>query len=417
MTVQGSADVVIVGGGIEGAAAAWALTRKGVCNVLVLERATVGSGGTGRSSGIVRCHYGVRSLAVMAWHGVQLFTHAAEILGVADGVGFEQVGYVVGVGPGDAAALAANVEAAAAVGIDTRLADPAEVAELWPAANLADFAAFAYEPRGGYGDAYRTCHAYLAAARQGGVRVRQGAPVTRILTSGEGRGEGGDGDGGAGVGESGRVVGVELADGSRIAAGAVVLAAGVWSAALAAGVGIDLPLRAQREQILMVAPGAPVGPVPVLSDLVGLQYVRPEPSGDLLVGNSDHSRPQWVDPDAYPGVADPQYVERAVGRFAHRFPGLPEVALSSSYAGCYDVTPDYNPIISATPVDGLFVAAGFSGHGFKISVAVGELVADLVVDGDSSHPLIPAADFRLSRFAENAPLVSPHPYACAGQMR
>jgi sarcosine oxidase subunit beta len=210
---------------------------------------------------------------------------------------------------------------------------------------------------------------------------------------------------------------VELADGSRIAAGTVVLAAGVWSAALAAGVGVDLPLRAQREQILMVAPGAPVGNVPVLSDLVGLQYVRPERSGDLLVGNSDHSRPQWVDPDAYPGAADPQYVEGAVARFAHRFPGLPEVALSSSYAGCYDVTPDYNPIISATPVDGLFVAAGFSGHGFKISVAVGELVADLVVDGDSSHPLIPAADFRLSRFAENAPLVSPHPYLAAGQMR
>ncbi|WP_261559301.1 NAD(P)/FAD-dependent oxidoreductase [Frankia tisae] len=407
MTVQASADVVIVGGGIEGAAIAWALTRKGVCNVLVLERATIGSGGTGRSSGIIHCHYGVRSLAVMAWHGVQLFTHATEILGVADGVGFEQVGHLVGVGPGDAAALAANVAAAAAVGIDTRLADPAEVAELWPTADLADFAAFAYEPRGGYGDAYRTCHAYLAAARQGGVRVRQGASVTRILTSGSGGRAGGDG----------RAIGVELADGSRIAAGTVVLAAGVWSAGLAAGVGVDLPLRAQREQILLVAPGAPIKNVPVLSDLVGLQYVRPERSGELLVGNSDHSRPQWVDPDAYPGTADPQYVEHAVGRFAHRFPGLPEVALSSSYAGCYDVTPDYNPIISATPVDGLFVAAGFSGHGFKISVAVGELVADLVVDGDSSHPLIPAADFRLSRFAENAPLVSPHPYAGAGQMR
>ncbi len=176
MTVQASVDVVIVGGGIEGAAIAWALTRKGVCNVLVLERATIGSGGTGRSSGIIRCHYGVRSLAVMAWHGVQLFTHAAEILGVADGVGFEQVGYLVGVGPGDAAALAANVEAAAAVGIDTRLADPAEVAELWPAADLADFAAFAYEPRGGYGDAHRTCHAYLAGGPSGRGPGAPGCP-------------------------------------------------------------------------------------------------------------------------------------------------------------------------------------------------------------------------------------------------
>ncbi|SNQ49671.1 Glycine/D-amino acid oxidase, deaminating [Frankia canadensis] len=394
-----TAEVVIVGGGIEGAATAWALTCRGVCDVLVLERASVGSGGTGRSSGIVRCHYGVRSLAAMAWCGVQLFTHAAEILGVAGGVGFEPVGYLVGVGPRDAAALAANVAAAAEVGVDTRLADPEEVAQLWPEAELGDFAAFAYEPRGGYGDAYRTCHAYLAAARRGGVRVRQGAAVTRIVTAGD------------------RAVGVELADGGQVAAGTVVLAAGVWSAALAAGVGVELPVRAQREQILLVSPGAPIIGRPVLSDLVSLQYVRPERSGELLVGNSDHSRPQWVDPDAFRQSADPEYTELAVGRFAHRFPGLPDVALSSSYAGCYDVTPDYNPIISTTSVDGLVVAAGFSGHGFKISVAVGELVADLVVDGESSHPLIPAADFRLSRFAENDPLVSPHPYVGAGQMR
>ncbi|MCK9894980.1 FAD-binding oxidoreductase [Frankia sp. AgB32] len=399
MSGPASAEVVIVGGGIEGAATAWALTSRGVCDVVVLERSTVGSGGTGRSSGIVRCHYGVRSLAVMAWCGVRLFTHAAEILGVPGGVGFEQVGYLVGVGPRDAAALAANVAAVAEAGVDTRLADPAEVAALWPEVELGDFAAFAYEPHGGYGDAYRTCHAYLAAARRGGVRVRQGATVVRILTDGD------------------RAVGVELADGSRIAAGTVVLAAGVWSAALAAQVGVGLPLRAQREQILLVTPGAPVAGRPVLSDLVGLQYLRPERSGALLVGNSDHSRPQWVDPDDYRSGADPAYVETAVSRFAHRFPGLPDVALASSYAGCYDVTPDYNPIISTTPVEGLIVAAGFSGHGFKISVAVGELVADLVVDGDSGHPLIPAADFRLSRFAENAPLVSPHPYVGAGQMR
>ena len=85
------------------------------------------------------------------------------------------------------------------------------------------------------------------------------------------------------------------------------------------------------------------------------------------------------------------------------------------YAGCYDVTPDFNPIISV--VDGLVVAAGFSGHGYKISPAVGDLVADLVTEGTSTDPQIPSADFRLDRFAEGKPLSSRHPYVGAGEMR
>ena len=100
-----------------------------------------------------------------------------------------------------------------------------------------------------------------------------------------------------------------------------------------------------------------------------------------------------------------------------RLPGLADPAIAASYAGCYDVTPDFNPVISAASLDGLVVAAGFSGHGFKISPAVGRLVADLVVDGTSSDADIPARDFRLSRFAEGDLLRSPHPYVGAGQMR
>jgi glycine/D-amino acid oxidase-like deaminating enzyme len=81
------------------------------------------------------------------------------------------------------------------------------------------------------------------------------------------------------------------------------------------------------------------------------------------------------------------------------------------------VTPDWNPVISPSGVDGLLIAAGFSGHGFKIAPAVGRLIADLVIDGDSNDPRIPACDFRLSRFAEGDPLTTPYPYVGAGEMR
>ena len=168
---------------------------------------------------------------------------------------------------------------------------------------------------------------------------------------------------------------------------------------------------------MLIDPGADVGDVPVFSDLVSLQYVRAETGGRLLFGNSDLSRPEWADPDAYGNRAEAAFVERTAGRLAHRFPGLERAGFCGDYAGCYDVTPDFNPIISAMPVAGLITAAGFSGHGFKISPAVGELIADLVTTGASGDPLVPAADFRFERFAEGDHLTSRNPYAGAGEMR
>jgi glycine/D-amino acid oxidase-like deaminating enzyme len=172
-----------------------------------------------------------------------------------------------------------------------------------------------------------------------------------------------------------------------------------------------------REQVVLVDPGVELGPVPVFSDLVSLQYVRPEASGEILFGNSDLAVLEPADPDHYSNQATEAFLDLTVEKVGSRFPGLENASVASTYAGCYDVTPDFNPVISQTSIDGLVVAAGFSGHGFKISPSVGRLVADLVVDGTSSAPHVLASDFRLSRFAEDAFLRSPHPYVGAGEMR
>ncbi|WP_240325199.1 NAD(P)/FAD-dependent oxidoreductase [Amycolatopsis thermalba] len=392
-----NAEVVIVGGGLEGTAAAWALGQRGVTDVVVCERDTVGSGGTGKSSGVVRCHYGVSSLAATARTGLELFENASDVLGTE--IGFHQTGYVVGVGESNVEALRASLADQRAVGVETEEIGRDEVAKLWPAADLDDFAAFAWEPRGGYGDAYSTAQAFAAAARAAGARIRQGAAVAEVLVSRE------------------RVTGVRLAGRSVIGASTVVVAAGPWSVPLLAAHGIELPITVHREQIVLVDPGVDLGAVPVFSDLVSLQYVRPEVSGEILFGNSDLARLHPADPDSYANRADADFLELAVEKMARRFPGLADASIASTYAGCYDVTPDFNPVISLTPVGGLVVAAGFSGHGFKISPAVGALVADLVVDGKSGDPDVPETDFRLSRFAEGALLTSPHPYVGAGEMR
>lgn len=385
--------VVVVGGGLIGLSIAAALTKRGITDVLVIERHSLASGGTGKSSGIVRCHYGVPSIAAMAWRSLPTF----EELG--DEVGFRQVGYMVAVGPENQQLLHDATAMHQGLGIEADIIDHDHAGQLWPYLNLEDIAAFSYEPRGGYADASQLALHYGAVARAGGARIRQHTPVARILTRDD------------------SVTGVELVDGEVVEADVVVVAAGWWSGTLMAGVGLDLPIDSLRSELLIVDAGEPLRDLPVLSDLVSLQYVRTEGSGELLVGNSDHSSRKLADPDHYSNVATEAGIERAATKVLHRFEKFPDPSVAHTYAGCYDITPDWNPVIGPASLDGLFLAAGFSGHGFKISPAVGTLMADLVVDGDSRDELVPAADFRFERFAEGDLLVSHFPYEGAGEMR
>ena len=373
------ADVIIIGGGLEGLSIAYHLGKSGM-RVTVLERGELCGGGTAKSSGVVRCHYTVRSLAAMAWFALR------QHEGLGADVGFHQVGYMVGVGAENAAALRHNVRMHQDLGVDVRILDGDAAREHWPSINTDDFAAFAYEPRSGYGDAYQLGMAYARMARAEGVTVRRHTPVRSLLQ---------------------KSPGVELVSGEVLHADLVVIAAGPWSRGLAATIDVDLPIEPLREQIVMVRPGSELPyPCPVFGDLVSLQYIKPEASGELLWGNADHSKPEYADPDHYSNRAN---VDAAVEKMAHRFPDLPDPRITNSYAGIYDVTPDFNPIIDRID-ENLLVAAGFSGHGFKISPAVGRLVADMVAGGGSSIPGVDPDDFRLSRFAEDKPLEGPHTY-------
>ena len=389
---------LIVGGGLEGLAIAWSLADQGETDVLVVERDTLCSGMTGKSSGVVRCHYGNPSLAAMSWYGVDIFTRAMELFG--DDMAFQQCGYVVGVGENNVGPLRANVEMMQGLGIEVDFIGHDTMAELWPGLHLDDFAAFAYEPLGGRGEAYMAGMAFAAAARKLGVKVRQSTTVTELLQ-----------------GEDGRVVGAALANGDTIHADTVIVAAGPWTPALTAPVGVPVDVRAQRAQLVLVDQGEPTPVVPVLSDLAGLSYICREPNGELLMGNSDHSAPQYIDPDNYINRADESTIDKIIMKAGHRLPDMPDPRITSSYVGAYDVTPDYNPIIGPAPVDGLFLATGFSGHGFKISPAVGKLVADLLLSGSTTLKNVDPHDFRYSRFAEDDPLLSLNPYEGAGEMR
>lgn len=394
-----TADAVIIGAGLMGCSTAYELAKRNVKNIVVLEKNAIGSGATGQSSGVLRGHYSYPILTRMAVQSLETFKHAKEILG--NEVGYQPVGYMFGVDDLNIESLKRNVEMQKENGVNTNLVSKEVVKkEIWPQLDSDQFGAFAFEPEGGYGDPVLTNQAYADAARALGVIIKQHCGVKRIMTSEDGS----------------AIVGVETTDNRTIFTPNVIVAAGVGAHHLMKNVGVDVPIKGQRAQLIYVSPGEDMGRVPSFGDFKHDQYIKPEvSSGHLLLGNADHADPQFIDPadydaDHYPKHATDKAIEKAITKFINCFPSLEQAKLLASYSAAYEITPDGIPFISQTPIQGAFLCTGFSGHGFKITPSVGKLTADLVLEGKSKQPGIDLAPFRLTRFEENDLLKPANPY-------
>ena len=384
MTTTRTADVVIIGGGVTGLSTAFHLTRRGVRDVIVVDKGAIASGGTGKSSACVRQHYSTAETCRMIRYSLEFFQHFAER---ADGgaCGFRHTGYLLGVDDKMRKPMEASVALQRSVGIDTRLVSPAEMRELEPRLRSDDLVAGCYEPASGYCNPVETAQGFARAARTAGARIIEDSAVLELLLDGD------------------RVRGVRTRTGD-ILAPVVVNAAGLWSARVAAMAGLELPIHVCRHKISIVSwPEADRRPHPMVYDFVTNIYTRPELGEHILVGglDADESR-DAVDPDAYKEGVSLDESTDALARVSHRFPVLADGHIARGYAGCFDVTPDWHPILDRVGPEGYHVAAGFSGHGFKLSPAVGHMVAALVVDGPGGHPDL--RTFRLSRFAEGKPI-------------
>ena len=199
----------------------------------------------------------------------------------------------------------------------------------------------------------------------------------------------------------------------------MVNAAGPWAKPLAASVGLDLPMRSVREQdTVWQVPAGRAVPKTSISMGVDATYFRPLGRGRFIIGRGFPKEYVDVDPYNYKTSADADFIADVQTRVERRFPAFSGMKLIEAYAALYDVTPDWYPFVGPRAgVAGYADFSGGSGHGFKISPAVGELIADLVIAGDSRDDDIPASDFRLARFAEGALLTSEHSYLGAGEMR
>jgi glycine/D-amino acid oxidase-like deaminating enzyme len=271
-----------------------------------------------------------------------------------------------------------NVALQNRIGIDSYVVAPEEVKALQPFAYVDDLTIAAYEPTTGYVDSIAACRSMAVAAIRAGAEVREGVDVIALESDGS------------------RVTGVHTPDGG-IPAGHVVVAAGPWSTALLAAVGVAIPVTALRVQIAIVQrPLELEEPHFVYLDTAAGMFTRPWGPGRSLIGVGGGDQHDEVDPNRYDERNDPAYPARAIEAVARRIPAMARASYLHGHAGLYDMTPDAHPIIGHGPLDCLTLAVGFSGAGFKKGPAVGQCLAELIVDGRSA--LVDLEPFRLARF-------------------
>lgn len=375
-------DVIVIGAGVVGAAVAFYLTRLGAGRVLVLERRQVGSGTSAQSSGILRTHYSVPENVALARRSWPVFQHFAERLDdPGASAGLVRCGYLIAAPEGPMLApLRLSLEQQMAMGIPVQQIDATEARARLPIARFDDAALIGFEPEAGFADAYLVATGFARAARRGGAMLLEGVAVQALLRDARGC-----------------VSGVAT-DRGDFHAPVVVSTQNIWAAELARWTGIALPLVAERHRVLALAGPEPyTNAMPVFKDLgsTGKLYGRSYGGVHMLVSEGTPGE-VLAAPDDSPGEVALDWVAEIGEQVAQRFPGWDNAGLASAWTGVYDVTPDWNPVLGSVPqVPGLVLGCGFSGHGFKLSPAVGELLAQCALGLPTAVPLEPYA---LERF-------------------
>ncbi len=356
-----SYDAIVIGAGISGAATAYHL-RKAGARTLLIERGEPASGGTGKSAAIIRQSYSTPLLVRLARASITMFETAKAELG--KDAGFVQDGYCFVVSPEMLDGAKANVAMQKSLGIVNEWSEGPGFPEHLPEINPEGIVGIVYEPHGGYADPVQATEAYIEAFKRDGGEFRARTPVRRLVRDRD------------------RITGVEL-DAGEVSARHVVNAAGPWARPLAASAGLDLPLRAVREQdtVWQVSAGRAV-PKSSISMGVDACYYRPLGQGRFIIGRGFPKEYVDVDPYNYKTSADQDFIGDVQTRVERRFPAFAGMKLIEAYAALYDVTPDWYPIVGPrSGIAGYADFSGGSGHGFKIAPAIGRELADWLLTG------------------------------------
>lgn len=374
MSLPASAEIVIVGGGVMGVSAAYHLARRSVRDIVLLEREPFfGTESTAKCAGGVRYHFGTEINARLSLLSLAAFERFEEETGYS--AQLRRCGYLfVLTRAGDADAFRAMLPLWNGLGIRTEWLSGDEVRARLPLMRYPDAVAGIWGPDDGLADPGAVVQGYVSSASRLGARLLTGVEVTGIKTS------------------AGRVEAVETTRGT-IASRKVINAAGAWGGLVGRMAGLDVPIVPLKRQVLVTAPIPEIpSDFPFVLDFAGNIYFHREGPG-LLLG--------WSNPCQAPGF-DQNLDEES--EFVHleasagRMPLLERTGIARRWGGLYEVTPDHHPIIGPVEgLDGFYLLAGFSGHGFMHGPAAGLLLAEEILDGRSRT--LDLAPLRLERFA------------------
>jgi sarcosine oxidase subunit beta len=375
MEIPQTANYVIVGGGVMGASTAYHLAARGETGIILLEKEEFfGQGATGRCAGGVRYQFATEVNIRLSLASLPMLERFPEEIGQE--VDYRQIGYLfLLTNEKDIKVFEHNVTLQNKLGVNTEWLSGDEVRKHLPIMNLEDVQKATLHPKDGLVDPNSVVMGYINRAIKMDVRCFNQVEVTGITQT------------------SGRVSSVQTNKG-EIETPVVINCAGPWAGKLAGLAEVEVPITPIRRQ-MMTTTALPELPrdFPFVIDFAQSLYFHPEGAG-LLTGMSN--------PDEKPGFdqsVDLGFELVNLERAIERMPLLEKAGMASHWAGLYEVTPDAHPIYGSTPLEGFYVVAGFSGHGFMHGPISGKLISEIILDGAASSVDVSMLD--LARFDES----------------
>jgi len=382
-----TAEVVIVGGGVVGASVAYHLAARGCRDVLVLERgAGPGAGSTGRATGGFRAQFATEVCVRLSLLAREKLLAFRDELGVD--AGYRPCGYLFLARSGAVLAelLAAQALQRACGLKEARPVSAGEAAELNPAASVEGVEGGVFCPTDGFIKPLEMLRGYAGGAARLGVKFEHGVEVRGFVRDGAGR------------------LAAVLTDGGEIGAGVFVNAAGAWAGELARLAGFEIPVRPLRRQIAQTRPFAGLPeemPMTIWTDDGFHLRVR---DGRVLLLMPDE--PRGADP--FQASVEDAWVEEVFRVARERVPCLSEALIDreACRAGLYEMSPDRHALLGLAPgAENFYLANGSSGHGVMHAPALGQLLAEIILDGGTKALDVRA--LRPTRFEEGEPNVAP----------
>lgn len=377
-----SANVVIIGGGISGCSIAYNLAKKGVKNIVVIEKSYIASGSTGRCGAGVRMQWGTKMNCELAKKSIEFYENINDILDYDRDCEFKQEGYLlIASTEKELDQFKENVKVQNDMGIPSSILSLKEAKEIVPYLNTDILTGAAFCGKDGFLNPFKVTDAFYLAAKRLGVKFYTFTEVIDIKV------------------EKGKVAGVVTNKG-EIYTNTLVNAAGGYSKVICDMVNVELPVYSEKHQILVTEPVEPVQAPMVMAFALNLYCQQDNHHGSFIMGRSNDKEPRDL------SIASSwQFLEEMTKTITTVLPPIGKLRLIRQWAGLYNMTPDRQPIYGRVDnLEGFYLSVGFSGHGFMFGPLTGIIISEMILN---QEPTIDSSLLDINRFGEGNMILEP----------